>query len=192
VRRLEVARRGADVLEQKRHALLREQRVFTERLSETEAEWHARAAEAARWNDRALVTAGPRRLRLAALYRRDRATVDIEWRNTLGTVFPATARLRLEEPPDFIALGGGATVVLAERAHVEALRAAMTYAAVRAAFDAITAELAATTRRLRAIERRWIPQHEAALHALELSLDEQQVEDMVRSRWVLEQERRSR
>lgn len=180
------------MLDQKRQTLLREQQAFAERLAQTEREWCLRAEDAARWNDRALAAAGARRLRLAAFDRPDRATVDVDWRNALGTVFPAAAHLRTGEPPNFVALGGGASVVLAERAHVDALTAAAAHAAVRAAHEAITAELAATTRRLRAIERRWIPTHEAALRDLELRLDEQQVEDTARARWVLERGRHSR
>ena len=39
--------------------------------------------------------------------------------------------------------------------------------------------------RLRAVERRWIPEYETALAALELSLDESEREQGTRVRWVL-------
>ena len=45
--------------------------------------------------------------------------------------------------------------------------------------------LRATTQRLRAIEHRWIPEHERALAALELALDEADREDTIRVRWVV-------
>jgi vacuolar-type H+-ATPase subunit D/Vma8 len=48
----------------------------------------------------------------------------------------------------------------------------------------VTIELAETTRRERAIERRWIPEHEAALHRLELALDEREREEVARARWA--------
>jgi vacuolar-type H+-ATPase subunit D/Vma8 len=94
--------------------------------------------------------------------------------------------VRFAPAPDFVALGGGSSVALAAGAHVEAVRVAAECAAARAALDAIAAELTATTRRQRAIERRWIPEHEAALHRLELALDEREREDIARVRWALD------
>jgi V/A-type H+/Na+-transporting ATPase subunit D len=188
-RRIEVARRGADVLDQKRQTLLREQQRLLVRLVETAELWDRRSGEASEWNDRALAIAGPRRLRLAALYRRGHAEVTVEWRSALGTSFPGETTVRQPSPPDFVALGGGSSVALAAHSHSEALGAAAAHAAVRAAYEAITRELAATTRRLRAIERRWIPEHESALHRLELVLEERELEDAVRARWALDRVR---
>lgn len=188
VRRLEVAGRGADVLDQKRRSLLRHREQLAERLAETVAAWEHQAAEAAQWNDRALAIAGVRRLRLASLHRGGRAEVTVVWRNALGTVFPAEAAVQLGQAADFVALGGGSSVAHSARAHAEALESAARYAAARAAHEAISAELAATTRRLRAIEHRWIPEHEAALRKLELMLDERELEDAARVRWALERQ----
>jgi V/A-type H+-transporting ATPase subunit D len=187
-RRLEVATRGADVLDQKRRTLLQQQQILATRRSETEAAWERQAAEAARWNDRAATIAGPRRLRLAGLHRQTRAELKIGWRNALGAVFPADATVQPGEPPDFVALGGGSSVTLAAEAHAEALKAAAAFAVARAAYEAVSAELAATTRRLRAIERRWIPEHQAALRKLELSLNQSELEDAIRVRWVLKRQ----
>ena len=47
LRRLDVARRGADVLDQKRQTLLREQERLAKRLAETTTEWERRAVAAA-------------------------------------------------------------------------------------------------------------------------------------------------
>ena len=185
VRRLEVARRGAEVLDEKRRTLLQERGRLSARLAETTADWERLAGEAARWNDRAGTIAGARRLRLGRVHAGAGAEIDVEWRNTLGAVFPAGATVRLGAGPDFVALGGGSSIALAATAHAEALAAAAAYAAARAAHEAITAELAATTRRLRAIERRWIPEHEAALRSLELALDQSELEDTLRVRWVM-------
>ena len=87
-----------------------------------------------------------------------------------------------------MALGGGSTVALAAQAHERALGAAAAHAAARMAHDAIAAELATTTRRLRAIERRWIPQHEAELARLELRLEEVELEDVARAHWAQERQ----
>jgi V/A-type H+-transporting ATPase subunit D len=191
LRRLETARRGADVLEQKRRTLLRERRRLSERLAETEAEWERLAAAAAEWNARAAAAAGQRRLRLAALHRPAKAGISLTRRNVLGVVVPVEATVQTGGAPDFVALGG-ASVALAAQAHAEALSAAAAYAAARTAHEAITAELQRTARRLRAIEHRWIPAHEAALRKLELELDESELADIARTRWASERGRGAR
>ena len=189
VRRLEVARRGVEVLDQKRQTLLREQQRLSEGLERSARDWELKAREAAAWNDRAIAIAGERRLQLAAFRAAGRCTVEVEWRNALGTVFPAGATVRYGLAPDLVALGGGSAVALAAAAHAEAAVAGAEHAAARAAYDAIAAELTATTRRQRAIERRWIPEHEAALRRLQLALDEREREDIARVRWALERRR---
>ena len=83
------------------------------------------------------------------------------------------------------ALGGGSALVYAAAAYRSALAAAGRFAAARLAHERVGAELRATTRRLRAVERRWIPQHEAALAALELALDEGEREEAARIRWIV-------
>ncbi|MGZ8687348.1 MAG: V-type ATP synthase subunit D [Gaiellaceae bacterium] len=186
MRRLDVARRGVEVLDQKRQTLLRQQQLRSEALAVAAEEWERRAREAVRWNDRALAIAGERRLRLAARHGAPRCEVTVEWENALGTLFPARAAVRAGPASDFVALGGGSSVALAAQAHADALAAAVVLAAARAAYDAISAELAATTRRVRAIERRWIPEHEAALRRLELALDERERADIARVHWALE------
>ena len=130
---------------------------------------------------------GPR-VSAPALHRGAPAEVSVEWRNLVGVVVPATGKVDLGPSPDFIALGGGSSVALAAQAHERALVAAAAHASAKMAYDAIAAELAATTRRLRAIERRWIPQDEAELARLELRLEEVELEDVARARWAQERQ----
>ncbi|MCZ7590255.1 MAG: V-type ATP synthase subunit D [Gaiella sp.] len=184
MRRLEVAGRGTEVLDQKRRTLLRERQRTAVVVAEATEVWERLARVAAQANDRALALAGERRLRLAAVHRGRPATAEVTWKNTIGTVIPTGVRLDLADPPDFVALGGGSAVALAADAHRQALAAAAEHAVARAAHEAIEAELAATTRRLRAIERRWIPEHEGALRRLELELAERDLEDIARARFA--------
>jgi vacuolar-type H+-ATPase subunit D/Vma8 len=172
-----------EVLDQKRQALLREQQRLAEDLAGIARAWDLKAREATTRNDRALALAGERRLRLAALHTPVECRVEVAWR----TVFPAAASVGFGPAPDLVALGGGAGVALAARAHAEAVTAAAAAAAAQAAYDAVTAELTATTRRQRAIERRWIPSHEEELHRLGLALDEREREDIARVRWAIDQ-----
>jgi vacuolar-type H+-ATPase subunit D/Vma8 len=184
MRRLEVGRRGAEVLEQKRGTLLRERLRLAGQLAQADAEWERAAAAAADWNARAWAAAGPRALRLAALRRGGTATVTVTRRNILGVVVPDSAVVEGEAPTGD-ASAGGAAVRLAAEVHAEALSAAATVAALRSAHEAIEAELARTIRRLRAIEHRWLPTHEAELHRLELALQESELADIARARWAV-------
>jgi V/A-type H+-transporting ATPase subunit D len=183
MRRLEVAARGTVVLDQKRRTLLRERQRTATALAKAATAWERHAHLAMQSNDRALALAGARRLRLAAVHCKRPTTAAITWRNTIGTMIPTDVRVDIAEAPDFVSLGGTA-VALAADAHRQALAAAAAHAAARAAHEAIETEFAATTRRLRAIERRWIPEHERALRRLELELAERDLEDIARARFA--------
>lgn len=182
--RLEVARRGADVLNQKRRALIRLARELDALLEDAQADWEDAAREASDWLARAAILSGPRHLRLALLHTNRRATARVRWRNSLGVVYPTACEIDLPERIDVAALGGSAALAGASDAHRRALDAAARFAVLKGAHTRVTAELTATARRARAIERRWIPEHEAALRRLELSLDEAEREEAARTRWV--------
>lgn len=186
LRRLELGRQGVEILDQKRSALQRERGRLAERLAAAEREWSASSRVAAEWNARARALVGERRLGLAALHRAGSANVSVEWANILGVAVPSSARLELPPAADLVSLGGGASPQLAYAAHARALEHAAAVAVARAAHEAVSAELAATSRRLRAIETRWIRDHEEALARLELALDEAERDDLTRTRWALE------
>lgn len=179
-----------NVLSEKRQALLRERRQIAEHLDEAREEWGLAAREAAVWLDRATVLSGARRLRLAAFYRGGEATVDLRWRNSLGVKHPVEAHVSLPPEADLSRLGSSTALIHAARTHRRAVEAAARFAALQLAFDSVSFELAATIRRLRAIERRWIPAHEAALAALAIALDEAEREDAARVRWALDRQAR--
>ena len=176
------------MLEEKRRALIRLKRRFAELVGETQAEWEQAAQEADLWLRRSLVLGGERALELGAFYSRAPADIQIDWRRALGVVYPAEVEVRLAEPSDLSALGGSSALVHAAAAHRRALEAAARYGTARLGYARVSAELQVTIRRLRAIERRWIPAHEAALAALELALDEGEREDATRVRWAIERQ----
>jgi V/A-type H+/Na+-transporting ATPase subunit D len=182
--RLNVAHRGADVLDQKRRALLRLERELDAHLDTAMTEWEDAAHNAGDWLSRATTLSGQRHLKLALLYTTPPAVARLSWDNSLGVVYPSQCDI---DPPDAIdvaALGGSAALANAAQAHRSALEAAARYAVIKTAHARVSAELATTARRARAIERRWIPQHEAALARLKLSLDEAEREEAARTRWV--------
>lgn len=188
LRRLEVAHRGADILRDKRHTLLLEQRRLAGLLPGARTRWAEAARVAAEWHARAIALAGARQVALAETRARPAAEVSVTWRNALGAVLPGAVSVAL--PPDDEAFArDGAVVVSAAAAHRRALQAAADYGALQVAHGRLTLELAATTRRLRAIERRWLPEHERALARLVLALDEGEREDAARVRRALDRQR---
>ncbi len=186
--RIDSGRRGHEVLDQKRQALVREELRLRGEVERAEAEWRSSAAEAAAWLRRAAMLGGERALGLASFYAGGPAEVELVWRNTLGVVHPGEARVSLGEgkPP----FAGTPALVPAAAAHRHALEAAARFAAAKASHEAIAAELALTARRLRTIERRWLPSHEGALQALALRLDEEDREESARIRWAAGHDRR--
>ena len=185
VRRLDVARRGAELLDRKRQVLLRElARVRTE-AADAERAWHDAAAQVALWSARAAILDGPGRLELLARHAQQPASLELSWTNLMGARLPSVERIDLPDPPPLSALGGSSATVLLARACADATRAAVRYVALQRAEAELSAELRRAARRLRALQNRWIPQHEAALASLDLALDESQREQSARARWVL-------
>lgn len=189
LRRLEVGRRGAEVLEQKRGTLLRERLRLAGELADATADWERASAAAAAWNARASAAAGPRAMRLVALRQGGTATVTVTRQNVVGVVIPVSAVVE-GNTPAADASTGGAAVRLAAEAHAEALFAAAAVGALGAAHEAIETELGRTVRRLRAIEHRWLPAHEAELRRLELALEESERADIAGARWAVGRHRR--
>jgi V/A-type H+/Na+-transporting ATPase subunit D len=183
IHRLAVANRGARVLDDKRRALLRERARLAVLVEETRSAWEDAARAADAWHRRALLISGRRSLDLAAFYVTEPADVRLSWRRSLGAWLPADPQVTIPPTPDLIAPGGSSAVRYAASAYGRAVEAGARYASARLALERVEHELASAIRRLRALERRWIPAHEDALAALALALDETERDDAVRSRW---------
>jgi vacuolar-type H+-ATPase subunit D/Vma8 len=174
------------VLDQKRRGLLRERARFVALVDDANVRWEEAAREAELWFRRALLLSGQRAVDLAAFYVPEQADVKLGWLRSLGVTYAAEAEVRLPLTPDQVAPGGGAALPVAAAAYGRAVEAGAHYAAARSALERLDAELSATTRRLRALERRWIPAYEHALARLTLELDENEREDALRGRWFAE------
>jgi V/A-type H+-transporting ATPase subunit D len=181
--RIETARRAGELLEKKRAVLLAAERDAATRAASTGASWREKARAAERLLRQTLVLDGERALTLAAAHA-GKAESRVTWRSAMGLRYPLGAEVTLPAPPDPALLAGGTSLVLALAAHREAVDAAAAFAAARTAHDRLAAELRATIRRLRAIEVRWLPQHERALAELDVALDEAERAEVARVRWV--------
>ena len=178
--RIEVARRGGQLLEHKQQLLRREQRRLTELTERTERDWRARAAEAEAWNVRVLVAGSNDELRRAAPSVA-LADAQISWTNRAGVTYPSTVSTDLPPVPP---LPGSATLGAAAEAGQRALDAAVRHAAASMARRRVDLELLATVRRLRAIRDRWLPRLQAQLDQLDVRLDETEREETTRLRWA--------
>jgi V/A-type H+-transporting ATPase subunit D len=188
--RLDVARRGAELLGEKQHALLRERERLEPLLAQAREQWEQRAREAERWQVRAAMLGGERPLDYVSTAPTvptaptALARVTVSWRTILGVRCPADARLELPSERELVPAGAGAALYCASTAHRRALEAAVALGVLESALDRIRTDLRATTLRRVAIERRWIPAHERALAELELELDEVEREDGARVRRI--------
>lgn len=186
---LDVALRGAELLDRKlrilreRHALLRGQEQDAERA------WHGRLAEAETWLLRGLLLNGERALAAAAPT--ERADVTVEWTVSMGVRHPSGVScidaLRNDREP----VPANSALVRAGAAYREAVRAAAALAAARTATRFMAAETERTARRVRALRQRWIPRLSAELAAVDQALEQAEHEDAVRRRWAAGQERHS-
>jgi V/A-type H+-transporting ATPase subunit D len=183
-RRRQTADRAADLLEQKRRALIGEQRRLRLLSDRTEAAWRDAVTEAERWIARAGVVGGERAIRQAVGRIPPTASVDVRWRSTMGAVYPARVACQLPGPGVPASAGQASALGPAERAHREALEAGAQHAAARMALTRVENELGVTVRRLRVIQQRWIPTLDSALHDLAVRLDEREREDLVAVRWT--------
>jgi len=183
-RRLQVARRGADLLDRKLRILQAELGGFRESEARTAAEWHRCCAEAERWLLRAEMIGGERAVRLAA--DGQLATVTIPYAVTMGVRHPSSPACLIPATVTW----DGPTLARTRQAHAAALAAAVQHAAAAEALRAVEAEARSTRYRLRAIEDRWIPGLEQALAEVTLALEEQELADAARLRLAVTQKRR--
>lgn len=180
---LDVALRGADLLERKLR-ILRTLHKDLLRAEETRAhEWHDSAREAETWLLRGLVLGGEHALETAAESVGD---AEVAWgeESTMGVRHPSLASCYIPDRSPDAATPRNTALIHAEAAYREALRAGAEYAAARTAARLVGAEVAHTRRRVRALRRHWIPRLEGSLARVVLALEQAEHEDAVRRRWA--------
>ena len=182
-RRLALAERGGELLEQKLRILRAEEDRFTLRCERTAEEWAAAVRDLDVWTVRAALLSGERGLRLARCGDRP-AVADVSWRLTMGVRYPSAVAVRLPptEPADPVP--DNSALLHARTAAERVVQAGAEHAVATTALAAIRAEIATTARQVRALQDRWVPRLEAARNALDVALDDQEHEDGVRLRWA--------
>ena len=105
VERLQVARRGAELLDRKRQALLHEQARLRGEADEARRAWNDALAQAELWSARAKILDGAGRLEVLSRHVREQASIELSWSNLMGAHLPSAGPLVIPDPPALSALG---------------------------------------------------------------------------------------
>ncbi|MCC3283824.1 MULTISPECIES: V-type ATP synthase subunit D [Arthrobacter] len=178
-RRLETARRGAELLDRKQQILRIAISNRKEKAEQSRLAWEQAARNAALWLSRTLAMDGLGRVHGAVP--ESYAKAGIVWGGAMGIRYPEGASVTLPAP---VPPAGSSALAFAAAAHREALAAAVIHAADARALLLVSRELAETRTRQRAVENRWIPRLEAELERIQRSLAEQELEESLRLRWA--------
>ncbi|MEU3985929.1 V-type ATP synthase subunit D [Streptomyces sp. NPDC026672] len=178
---LDVAERGADLLEQKLRVLRSEHQRLLRAREAAERAWRDLLSEAESWLLRGLLLGGEQALDSAAAGIGP-AEVTVRWTTSMGVRHPATVATSVHSRPPTAAAPINTALVHAEAAYGRAVRAAAEYAAAHAAAELVGAEAISTRHRARALRRHWIPRLREALDRSDLALEEAEHEDSVRRR----------
>lgn len=175
-RRLETARRGADLLDRKLRILQGELARLRDSATRAAAEWDRCQADADHWLLWAGMLSGQRAIRLSA----DSLSADvtITYASSMGVRYPAGAACTIPPPTAW----DGPALAAARQAQRAALTAAVRHAAAAQALRVIEAEATATRYRFRAVKDRWIPRLEQALGEVTFAIEEQERADAARLR----------
>jgi len=181
-RRLGTAERGRDQLDRKLRLLVQDQQRMRILAERARAEWRTAFREADTWLLRAAVLGGQDAVRGAAAP--SLVEVNVTWASEMGLTYPATVELASTSGTvDHI--DGNAALAPAATAFRVALLAGARCGAAEEAVRLLELEVALTKRRLRALEKRWVPWLQAALRERELVLEQSEQEDGIRTRRAL-------
>ena len=180
---LDVAERGADLLEQKLRILRSEHQRLLRAREAAERAWRDLLSEAESWLLRGLLLGGEQALDSAAAGI-VAAEVTVHWTTSMGVRHPATVSTSVPSRPPTAAAPTNTALVHAVAAYGRAVRAAADYAAAHAAAELVGAEVISTRHRVRALRRHWIPRLREALDRSDLALEQAEHEDSVRRRWT--------
>ena len=187
--RILAAARAGKLLEQKERVLVREQRRLAVLARHTGSEWGAACTNAQIWIARATALRGRQTVDFATAV--TPAVAELRWRNSMGAYYPAEASCELPPTRPLTSLTGTVAMREADRAHRHALECAVQHAATLRAVTEVDRELRATRQRLRIIDREWVPALGNAQRLLDIALDDEERDDILRARRTLEFERGS-
>nr|WP_273544741.1 V-type ATP synthase subunit D [Arthrobacter jiangjiafuii] len=172
------ATRGAELLDRKQRILRLAIDGLQEEADAARLAWEQAAAEAAVWLKRAAGLDGEDRIAQSAPA--EPAAVQVRWGGAMGISYPEGSECLL---PAQSPGGGSSALAFAAASHRAALEAAVAAASAGRALQLVSAELASTRTRQRAVENRWIPNLQDQLGRIERKVAEQELEESLRLRW---------
>ena len=178
-RRLGPAARGREQLDRKLRILLPELQRRRLQADRFDREWSAACAQARTWLLRVALVGGEDAVLGAAA--QEPARVEVTWATAMGLGYPVGAEVVSPASTRSVPPGNAAGVPAAE-AFDAVPRAGVRSAAAQEAVRRVEAEIAVTRRRMRALERRWMPWLRQALAEREAVLEQAEREDGVRLR----------
>ncbi|MBD0422711.1 V-type ATPase, D subunit [Streptomyces sp. TRM S81-3] len=180
---LDVAERGADLLEQKLRILRSEHQRLLRTEEEAARAWRDLLSEADGWLLRGLLLGGEQALD-SATAGIGSAEITVHWTTSMGVRHPAAVSTSIPSRPATAAAPANTALAHAEAAYGRAVRHAAEYAAAHAAVELVGAEVVGTRHRARALRRHWIPRLREALNRSDLALEQNEHEDNIRRRWA--------
>ena len=178
-RRLDTATRGRDQLDRKLRILIPERQRLRIQLDQRHAAWVVACSDARTWLLRASLLSGQDAI-LAAAAGGESVQAAVVWTMAMGLNYPTDVRLTRMPTTPLVAVNSA--VKPAAAAYAAALLAGVRTATASEALRRVDDEIVVTRRRLRAIEKRWLPWLRESLRTLELSLEQAEQEDGVRLR----------
>jgi V/A-type H+-transporting ATPase subunit D len=173
--------RGREQLDRKLRILFPDRQRLALQADRHRADWEAACAEARTWLLRAALLGGQDGIRTASPP--DEVGVEVHWTTSMGLRYPADATLfEPESGAQVEQQRTNAGIAPAAAAFRGAAVSGARLAAAEEAVRRMDAEIAVTRRRLRALEKRWLPRIEGSLAALELSLEQAELEEGMRLR----------
>jgi V/A-type H+-transporting ATPase subunit D len=176
VRRLQTARRGADLLDRQLRILEAELTRRQAAAAEAAARWDQCQAAAQAWLLRTAMLSGERAIRLAD--DGHAAELTISYATTMGIRYPSGSACSI--PP--AQTWDGPVMARTRQAYRAALAAAADHAAAAKALAMVEDEVRTTRYRLRAVQDRWIPRLDQALADVTFTLEELERADAARLR----------
>jgi V/A-type H+-transporting ATPase subunit D len=178
-RRLATATRSRDQLDRTLHVIDVERHRLLALEERYRADWERACSEGATWLARAAALVGRDGIRTATPA--PCLTAEVGWTTTAGTPHPLTVAVTRATAPEPTSHASTA-LAPAAAAYEHAVTAGAALAGVQAALRRLDQEAAATRRRLRGLDKRWIPQLEESLRVLEAGLEQVEHEDRARLR----------
>jgi len=185
--RLEFAREGHDLLEQKRDVLVTEVMHLISDAEDIEQRAYSQLEQAFATLRKANITMGLEAVYRASLASERLAEVDVKEKSVMGVVVPIITYEGREHPMEYGLLGTCTALDESRKEFKAALALLAEMAEIVVSLMRLADETQKTQRRVNALENIFIPDYEKTIKHIEDTLDEREREDLYAMRLVKKQ-----